>query len=335
MNACLKLKRKAKDKETSFIKNGGLLLEELIALCNGKSNPIRNFSAEELRKATNNYDPSQMFMWTADFQFYKGFLEDCLISVKLYRGDLRSPTITDVILESIIKDIAVGSQMSVHKNVLKLRGCCLETKFPILVYEFVGSNCIRPIDKANSQPLPWKCRLRIAMGIANAVAYLHTAFSRPVVHRDIRLGSIILDEDNVAKLIDFSLCISIPEGQLHAEDIARKRRGYGDPEYRVTGHVTEKTDVFSFGLFLLTLLGTPDCTASEAFLPRWVKSYDEQNRLIEIVDPALLEERIDEEQFQAFAKLGLTCMCDKGEDRPGIIDVAKQLRRIYQSATPL
>jgi len=338
--ACLKLKGEAKE-ETSFMKNGGLLLEELIAFCNGKSNPIRNFSAKELRKATNNYDPSQRFLWAADFAFYKGSLEDRLISVKVYwegvYGDYQ-----DKILDCIIKDIAVGSQMSAHKNVLKLLGCCLETRLPILVYEFVGekilSNCIRQIDRLDSQRLPWKCRLRIAMGIANAVAYLHTAFSRPVVHRDIQSPTIILDEDNVARLIDFSLSISIPEGQLHAEDAVRGRTGYIDPEYWTTGHVTEKTDVFSFGVFLLDLFAgfklnsTQHWTHSASSLPEWVKSYDEQNRLNEIVDPVLLEERIDQEQLLAFVKLSLSCMRDEGEDRPGIIEVAKQLRRIFQSA---
>jgi serine/threonine protein kinase len=314
--ACLKLKREAKE-ETSFMKNGGLLLEELIAFCNGKSNPIRNFSAKELRKATNNYDPSQRFLWAADFAFYKGSLEDRLISVKVYwegvYGDYQ-----DKILDCIIKDIAVGSQMSAHKNVLKLLGCCLETRLPILVYEFVGekilSNCIRQIDRLDSQRLPWKCRLRIAMGIANAVAYLHTAFSRPVVHRDIQSPTIILDA-------------------------VRGRMGYAyiDPEYWTSGHVTEKTDVFSFGVFLLDLFAgfklnsTPHWIHSAPSLPEWVKSYDEQNRLNEIVDPVLLEERIDQEQLLAFVKLSLSCMRDKGEDRPGIIEVAKQLRRIYQS----
>ncbi|XP_059460298.1 serine/threonine-protein kinase ZRK1-like [Corylus avellana] len=183
----------------------------------------------------------------------------------------------------------------------------------------------------NSQPLPWKCRLRIAMGIANAIAYLHTAFSRPVVHRDIKSPTIILDKENVARLIDFSLSISIPEGQLHAEDSVRGRMSLIDPEYLSTGHVNQKTDVFSFGRFLLELLGPPI-----GFLAiGWAESVDVQNRLIEIVDPALLKERIDAEQFLAFARLGLSCLCEKGEDRPEMIDVAKQLRRIYQSVSPL
>ena len=107
----------------------------------------------------------------------------------------------------IIKDIVVGSQMSVHQNVLQLLGCCLETKY------------IEPTVTINFEPLTWKCRLRIAMGVANAVANLHTAFSRPIIHRDVTIT--ILVENNVAKLIGFLLSISIPKGEQHVEDVVQ------------------------------------------------------------------------------------------------------------------
>ena len=84
MNSCLKMKRKAKE-ETPFMRNGRMLLEGLIAVGNGKSNPIHIFSAEELKRATNNYDQCRRFLLASDFDFYKGSLEDHLISVKKYR----------------------------------------------------------------------------------------------------------------------------------------------------------------------------------------------------------------------------------------------------------
>ena len=311
MISCLKKKRKAKE-ETPFMKNGRLLLEELIAFCNGKSNPIRVFSAKELRKATNNYDQRQCIMWDSDFKLYKGSLEDRLLSVKKYHTEEERFSVLEDVTLGIIKDIVVGSQMSVCQNVLKLLGCCLETKYPTPVYEFVGdkvlSNFIIPTGIVHFEPLTWKCRLRIAMGIANAVAYLHTAFSRPVVHRDVRSAIIILDENNVAKLIDFSLSISIPKGEQYVEDAVRGRLGNLAPEYVLTGYITEKVDVYTYGVLLLGLLAgwmlkTPECISTEASLPMFVKSYHDQNRLIEIVDPMLLKEGINHEQFLAFARL--------------------------------
>uniref|UniRef100_A0A2N9EEB3 Protein kinase domain-containing protein n=1 Tax=Fagus sylvatica TaxID=28930 RepID=A0A2N9EEB3_FAGSY len=264
------MKRKAKE-ETPFMKNGRLLLEELIAFCNGKSNPIRVFSAEELIRATNNYDQHQSFAWDGDFEFYKGSLEDRLVSIKKY-PDRGFSVMEDTVL-GIIKDIVVGSQMSVHQNVLKLLGCCLETKNPIIVYEFVGyktlSSCINPIDQTvQSEPLTWKCRLRIAMGIANAVAYLHTSFSRPVIHRDIRSATILLDENNVAKLIDFSLSISIPKGQLHVDTAVRGRMGICAPEYMTTGYLTEKADVFKLWSVSTCAFGWRDVENSRVLLFR-------------------------------------------------------------------
>ncbi|KAM4114986.1 hypothetical protein ACJW30_04G112700 [Castanea mollissima] len=242
----------------------------------------------------------------------------------------------------IIKDIVVGSQMSVHQNVLKLLGCCLETKYPTPVYEFVGdkvlSNFIIPTGTVHFEPLTWKCRLKIAMGIANAIAYLHTAFSRPVVHRDVRSATIILDENNVAKLIDFSLSISIPKGEQYVEDAVRGRQNVA-PEYALTGYITEKVDVYTYGVLLLGLLAgwmlnTPERIYTESSLPMFVKSYRDQNRLIEIVDPMLLKEGINQEQFLAFAQIALSCISDTAEDRPTMIDAAKQLRKIYESISP-
>ncbi|KAK6288646.1 hypothetical protein POUND7_000187 [Theobroma cacao] len=147
------------------------------------SNPVRHFSAKELLRATTNYDTSQIF----------------------------------------VEDTAIGSQMSVHKNVFKVIGCCLETEVPTIVYEFAGTNIFSTcISGTDVQLLPWKSRLKIAIGLANVLAYLHTAFSRPVIHRDIKSSNIILDQNNAPKPIDFRLCISIPEGQSHLEgDVIR------------------------------------------------------------------------------------------------------------------
>ncbi|KAG6702165.1 hypothetical protein I3842_07G019800 [Carya illinoinensis] len=246
--------------------------------------------------------------------------------------------------------------MSIHNNVLKLLGCCLETQWPTLVYEYVGhKNLFTRIryrfespwvldrdDPVKSQPLPWKCRLRIAMGIANAVAYLHTAFSRPFVHRDIRSPLIILDENNVPKMVDFSLSLSIPEGQVHANDYrVVSRIGCIPPHYYLTCNFTEKDDVYHFGGFLLELLAGWTLSTKitryneNRLLLDWVKAeYDEQ-RLIEIVDPELLKESVDQQQFLTFANLALSCLSERREDRPTITDVAKQLRQIYdQCLTP-
>ena len=240
MNSCLKMKMKVEE-EMSFMKSGRLLLEELNAFCNVKSNPILVLSAEEFKRATNNYDKHQCILWDGEFKLYKDSLKEHMLSVKKYFTEEKRFSVMENITLGIIKDIVVGSQMSVHQNVLQLLGCCLETKY------------IDPTETIHFEPLAWKCRLRIAMGIANAVANLHTAFSRPIIHRDVRSAITILVENKVAKLIDFSRSISIPKGE-HVEDVVRSRLVYLASEYAPIGYITEKVDVYIYGVLLLGLL---------------------------------------------------------------------------------
>ena len=201
------MKRKAKE-ETSFMKDGRLLLVELFAFCNEKSNPICIFFAKELRRATNNYDQCQCFLQDAVFEFYKGYLVGHLISVKKFRDEKKFCLSIDIAVEGILQQCS--------KALWLLLGA-LETKNPTLVYEFAGhsilSNRIYVTHRDHFKPIPWKFQIRIARDMAKAVAYLHAAFSRPIIHRDINSSKFKLDENNVAKLIDFSLSISIPDGQ--------------------------------------------------------------------------------------------------------------------------
>ncbi|XVF31350.1 hypothetical protein REPUB_Repub16aG0138300 [Reevesia pubescens] len=229
-------------------------------------------------------------------------------------------------------DIAIGSQLSVHKNVLKVLGCCLETQQPAIVYEFVGTKSLSAcISATNDQPLPWKCRLKIASDLANAIAYLHSAFSRPVIHRDIKSSNIILDQNNVPKITDFGLCISIPEGQSHVEDAVIGKTGFAAPEYLTRGYLTEKTDVYHFGMLLIELLsgGKP----IYAIMEHNIRDSEEPSveNFRNVVDQRITNEGIEVEQLLEFATLLLRCICLDGEKRPTMIEVDKELRRIYQS----
>ncbi|XP_022720110.1 non-functional pseudokinase ZED1-like [Durio zibethinus] len=330
MFACLKVKRQEGKNQTLFTKNGGVLLEELVAFSNGRSNPIRHFSAKELLRATNYYDTHQILVEDGGYELYKGSLKDRPVIVKKYDKD-----------NSLLKfaampynDIVIGSQMSVHMNVLKVLGCCLETENPTIVYEFAGtkrlSTCISATN--NVEPLTWKCRLKIAIDLANAIAYLHTAFSRPVIRRDIKSSNIILDQNNVPKMTDFGLSISIPEGQTHVMDAVLGRTGYSAPEYCARGYLTEKVDVYQLGMLLFELLSgqTP---SFYLFTERNI--LDSANHSVEklsnVVDPRIKNEGIETEQLLDFVTLLLGCISDDGEERPTMIEVAKELRRIDQS----
>ncbi|KAI9185044.1 hypothetical protein LWI28_003618 [Acer negundo] len=208
-----------------------------------------------------------------------------------------------------------------HKNILKLIGCCLDTQIPIFIFE---SAVYGTLDEHNHnprelhfEPLLWTHRLRIAMEVANSLAYLHVRFSRPILFSGIKPSGILLDENYVAKLFDFSQSKSIPEGESRVNvKYLKGALGYIAPEYMEALVHNEKCDVYNFGGLLLLLLtgkrvhdlarGTKD----ESVLSGYVKKHSENNRLFEIVGPIIVGDDQGlcpekEQQLQDFKELAL------------------------------
>ncbi|KAL6213220.1 hypothetical protein ACLB2K_012667 [Fragaria x ananassa] len=329
------LRKEGEDADRSFLDNGSKLLEDLIASCDGKCNPIRHYSAQELIRATNNFDPSGMIP-EGSF-YYRGFLDNRLIIIKkrggkdgLYRNFKRAR------LEAI-RDIVISMQMSTHKNVLKLLGCCLEFPIPALVHEYATQGCVlndKGGCRSNHESLPWNTRLRIAKQLASAVSYLHTAFPRPIIHRHLRPHCIFLDDDFVPKLCDFSYSITIPPEKSHVEDVVIKgTMWYLSPEFLDSGFISEKFDVYSFGVILLVFLAGRKPLEGHEDLVKSVKFHASDGHIQTIVDPKILEELGGEDeptqrQLRDFLALAWLCTQDESELRPDMTDVAKELMRI-------
>lgn len=140
-----------------------------------------------------------------------------------------------------IRDIVISTQMSSHKNVLKLLGCCLESPIPALVHEYAAKGVLNfEGGYGDNESLPWKARLRIAKQLANAITYLHTAFPRPIIYRDLKPNCIFLDNDYVPKLCNFSISITIPPMRSHVHDDVKGTPGYLDPTYLANNSISEK-----------------------------------------------------------------------------------------------
>ncbi|KAH0749061.1 hypothetical protein KY290_028293 [Solanum tuberosum] len=160
---------------------------------------------------------------------------------------------------NIHRDIAITAQMSHLKNVLRLVGCCLEFEQPVMVYQYVGAITLSDLlfkkVNLNRKSLCWGNRLRVARDVASAIVFLHTEFSTPIIHRNIKPSNVIIDEKSgAAKILDFSLSISLPPGELEVVDIVCGTYGYIAPENIASGISTQKTDVYSFGVLLFELL---------------------------------------------------------------------------------
>ncbi|CAH2063792.1 unnamed protein product [Thlaspi arvense] len=334
---CSSRRKKKKQKKINFHKNGSLLLEELIASSGGKYNPIRTFSSHQILQATNNFDFSYAICEDR-FVWYKGTVENRAVLIKNYKEEP-----FNFAADNIYRDIAVSSMMSSHKNALKLLGCCLEFPSPVLVCEYPGKGALTYMSAGEGiKPLAWNVRLKIAKEIADAVTYLHTEFPRTIIHRDLKLRNIFLDENWTAKISSFSISIPIPEGESGVEDIVCGTKGFVEPEYCSTGFVTENVDVYDLGIIMLSLLtGKSGFTRDDddandfVLLPDYVEKCLEQELFTKLIDPSMLNSADNDIpdhsrlQMEAFVTLALRCIRFRpGESRPRMIDVAKELKRI-------
>ncbi|KAJ0255460.1 Non-functional pseudokinase ZED1 [Hirschfeldia incana] len=328
---------KKKTKIESDLKNGGLLLAELIASFDGKTNPIRCFSSDQILKATNNFSETQIISSWGYFTWYKGIIEERPVSIKKWSNQNLSS------FTEAYRDISVSSQMSNHKNSLKLLGCCLEFDLPSLVCEYTLHGPLnRDGGVSSGEALPWRARLKIAKEIAGAVAYLHTVFPETIIHRNINPTNIFVDENWTAKISDFWFCVAIPEGELFVEDDVKGVIGFVDPDYYWTMKVTEKVDVYSFGVVMLVLLSGRAAVFNG---PGEATPLSLNDHVAEVMERGGFEEVVDREvwsvsdgddelvvrklQVEAFLRLALRCVRYTKEDPvSGMIEVAKELKLI-------
>lgn len=315
-------------KKYFFKKNGGLVLEQHLSEWESPVEMFRIFTHEELKKATNKFHDSAVVGKGGFGTVYKGVLDDGLI-IAIKKSKLVDQSQTD----QFINEVIVLSQIN-HRNVVKLLGCCLETKVPLLVYEFVTNGTLfeHIHNKTNHAPLSWETRLKIASEIASVLAYLHSSTSTPIIHRDIKSSNVLLDHDYTAKLSDFGASKLVPLDHTQLSTMMQGTLGYLDPEYLLTSELTEKSDVYSFGILLFELITGKkavrfDVPEEERTLGKIVLCAMNEDRLEEIVEEGLATEA-NIEEIQEVAKLAKECVRVKGEERPTMKEVAIKLEEL-------
>ncbi|RWR78973.1 putative wall-associated receptor kinase-like protein 16 [Cinnamomum micranthum f. kanehirae] len=326
----LKKRKLLKLKEKFFKQNGGLLLQHQIT-AQKVGVPTKIFSTEELEKATNNFDESRIIGRGGYGTVYKGILPDqTTIAIK------KSKIADETQIEQFINEVFILTQIN-HRNVVKLLGCCLETQVPLLVYEFISNGTLSEHihNEAHSPSLSLENRLRIASETAGALAYLHSAASIPIFHRDVKSTNILLDNNLTAKVSDFGASRLVPLDQTQITTLVQGTLGYLDPEYFQTGQLTEKSDVYSFGVVLVELLTgeKPICknrSQEERSLSMYFVTSMKENRLFQILERRIVDEG-DVDQLVAVAELAERCLRVKGEERPSMKKVAMDLEGLRRS----
>ncbi|KAL0344442.1 UNVERIFIED_CONTAM: Wall-associated receptor kinase [Sesamum radiatum] len=321
-------------REKLFQQNGGFLLKQRLSSNESGMEPAKIFSAEELEKATNNYADDRILGRGGYGTVYKGIMRDPhqIVAIK------KSRIMDQSQIEQFINEVIILTQVN-HRNVVKLLGCCLETEVPLLVYEYVSNGTLfNHIQNSGGMPwFSWDNRLRIATEAAGALAYLHSAAAKPIIHRDVKSPNILLDEYYNAKISDFGASRLIPIDQAQVTTLVQGTLGYLDPEYFHTSQLTEKSDVYSFGVVLAELMtgrkplstGTTD---KERNLATYFITSITEDRLFQILEPRILKEG-NLEQLHAVNELVRSCLKLNGEERPTMKEVTMELERLRKRSS--
>ncbi|KAG8076542.1 hypothetical protein GUJ93_ZPchr0006g43425 [Zizania palustris] len=299
---------------------------------------LRTFTFIELRQATKNFRPDSVLGEGGFGRVYKGWVDEKTMNpVKSGTGmvvavkKLNSESMQGY--EEWQSEINFLGRLS-HPNLVKLLGYCWEDKELLLVYEFMAKGSLENhLFKRGCPPLTWELRLKIAIGAARGLAFLH-ASEKQVIYRDFKASNILLDANYNANLSDFGLAKLGPTGSnSHITTRVMGTYGYAAPEYVATGHLYVKSDVYGFGVVMLEMLSgqralDPNRPNGQLSLVDWAKPYlADRRKLTRLMDPRF-EGQYNSKQALRAAQLTLNCLAGEPRSRPSMKEVLETLEQI-------
>ncbi|CAA0397278.1 unnamed protein product [Arabidopsis thaliana] len=314
-----------------YISSGGCDTKENNSVAKNISMPSGMFSYEELSKATGGFSEENLLGEGGFGYVHKGVLKNGTevavkqLKIGSYQGEREFQAEVDTI-----------SRVH-HKHLVSLVGYCVNGDKRLLVYEFVPKDTLEfHLHENRGSVLEWEMRLRIAVGAAKGLAYLHEDCSPTIIHRDIKAANILLDSKFEAKVSDFGLAKFFSDTNSSFTHISTRvvgTFGYMAPEYASSGKVTDKSDVYSFGVVLLELItGRPSIFAKDSStnqsLVDWARPLLTKaisGESFDFLVDSRLEKNYDTTQMANMAACAAACIRQSAWLRPRMSQVVRAL----------
>ncbi|XP_022154207.1 receptor-like serine/threonine-protein kinase ALE2 isoform X2 [Momordica charantia] len=291
----------------------------------------KNFTLKDIERATDKFDAARILGEGGFGIVYSGSLDDGReVAVKVLKRHNQHG------IREFLAEVEMLSRLH-HRNLVKLIGICTEDQIRCLVYELVPNGSVEShlhgIDKLTG-PLDWDARMKIALGAARGLAYLHEDSNPRVIHRDFKASNILLEYDFTPKVSDFGLArTALEEGNKHISTHVMGTFGYLAPEYAMTGHLLVKSDVYSYGVVLLELLtGRKPVDLSlppgQENLVAWARPLlTSKEGLDAITDPAI-KSNIPIDSLARVAAIASMCVQPEVSHRPFMGEVVQALKLV-------
>lgn len=291
----------------------------------------RAFTYKELAVATKSFSAAMQVGSGGYGNVYRGNLADGqVVAIKCAKeGSLQGTN-------EFYTEIELLSRVH-HRNLVSLVGYCDDQGEQILVYEFMVNGTLRDHLKPSKskRALGFSTRLKIALGAARGILYLHTEANPPIFHRDIKATNILLDAKFNAKVADFGLSRLAPTSEIegstpgNVSTMVKGTPGYLDPEYMRTQVLTNKSDVYSFGVVLLELITGMEPISFDKNIVREVKHGYENGLILHLVDSRM--GAYPAEALEPLVRVALSCCKEDPLQRPTMAEVAHELAEVWRS----
>ncbi|XP_050372623.1 probable LRR receptor-like serine/threonine-protein kinase At1g56140 isoform X1 [Argentina anserina] len=287
---------------------------------------ISYFDFPTLKKATKNFHQNNLLGRGGFGPVYRGKLKDGRsIAVKRLSLDKSQQGETEFLAEvRLITSVQ-------HRNLVQLVGCCSHGPQRLLVYEYMKNKSLDHIIYGKSDLfLNWRTRFQIILGIARGLQYLHEDSPLRIIHRDIKASNILLDEKFQPRIGDFGLARFFPEDQAYLSTTFAGTLGYTAPEYAIRGELSEKADIYSFGVLVLEIISGRKNTdlnleSEMQYLPEYAWKLYERSKVTDLLDPKLQDDGFEAKDIMQAINVAFLCLQPHANLRPPMSDIVAML----------